>query len=347
LLRALALAAGLLLVALGDWATGEELSLSFGYALVIMLAGWYQGWKGAFLATLAASLLHLETDVLLGTDRASLVETLARLDMAVLWLTIGLTAHVLARQSGELARANARFEEELRLARRVQNALIPARLPLHPALEGALRYQPSRAVGGDFLDVSLEGSHLVIWIGDVSGKGPPASLITGFLRGSIEQARGRRQGPAQALGSLNAACRSFLPEDMFITCFHARLDLETGDMLYASAGHDPPLVAPAGEGPVAGLLLTGMPLGIADEPEIEEARCKVAPGDTLLFYTDGLVNALGPRGERLGDQPVGELLAGHREASCQELAERLLDLASRPDDDICLLVLRRRQAQAG
>jgi sigma-B regulation protein RsbU (phosphoserine phosphatase) len=145
----------------------------------------------------------------------------------------------------------------------------------------------------------MEGSVVQIFVADVSGKGTPAALVTGMVRAALEGVRADAATPCALLKRIHAALFPYLLDSMFVTCFCGWWDLETGILLYANAGHDPPWhITP--DGALEELWPTGSALGIEDKLELEDEQRVVAVGTTLVVYTDGLTSQRVPGGERLG-----------------------------------------------
>src|SRR5215210_3407730 len=211
------------------------------------------------------------------------------------------------RTSKELAVANRElgsfyhsFEQELGRARSIQHALLPKDLPRLADWKITYHYQPAREVGGDFYDfLRLEEGRLGLVIGDVSGKGIAAALVMANTQ-SVLRAIARRGNvpPGQVLAEANEILQAYIPSGTFVTCFYGVLDPQTGRLVYANAGHDPP--CERHDSQVDELRARGMPLGLMPGMPYEEKETVLAAGDNLLFYSDGLVEAHDPKGEMFG-----------------------------------------------
>jgi serine phosphatase RsbU (regulator of sigma subunit)/pSer/pThr/pTyr-binding forkhead associated (FHA) protein len=226
----------------------------------------------------------------------------------------------------EEAAERRRLAEELALARRIQLALLPQSLPELPGWELHGGNTPSRGVSGDYFAVVLRtaasGSECVLMIADVSGKGMAASLLTAsleaFAAGPIEDGL----GPAEICARLSRLLYRRTPPEKYATAFVGALDPATGVLRYANAGHNPPLVVRAG-GDVEELPATGVPIALLPAADYEAAEARLAPGDTLVLYTDGIVEAANPEGDEYGAERLADLCRRHRQSSCAELAAAL------------------------
>src|ERR687897_2558405 len=237
------------------------------------------------------------------------------------------TLHTTLERLEEEMRERERVEQDLRVARGIQHALLPKDLP---ELEGwgiAHHYRPAREVGGDFYDfLNLNDGRVGLVIGDVSGKGIPAALVMACTQ-SVLRAVAQRAGitPGQALEEANEVLFTYLPPNMFVTCFYAIFDPTEGRLRYANAGHNLPCCWH--EGIASELRARGMPLGLMPGMAYEEKEMTLAPGDGVLFYSDGLVEAHNPKGEMFGFPRLRELIAEHGEVG--SLGDVLLgDLSS-------------------
>jgi serine phosphatase RsbU (regulator of sigma subunit) len=240
------------------------------------------------------------------------------------------------------------IEQELRLARRIQQALLPKDMPLLDGWQIAPYYQPAREVGGDFYDFfELEDSRIGVAVGDATGKDMPAALAvsanSSMLR-AVAQALGS-SSPGEVLARVNETLVARIPQNMFVTCFYAILDPKSGSLSYANAGHDLPYLRRRG-GDCEELRATGMPLGLMPGMSYEQKETILDAGEAALFYSDGLVEAHDPKGEMLGFPKLRALVAEHGEKG--SLADLLLEeLYSfvgegwEQEDDITLLTLRR------
>jgi serine phosphatase RsbU (regulator of sigma subunit) len=239
------------------------------------------------------------------------------------------------------------IEQELRVARSIQQAFLPKEVPTLEGWQISPLYQPAREVGGDFYDFHLlSGGRLGLVVGDATGKGVPAALVMsttcGMLR-AVSQALDS-SSPGEMLERVNEALVPSIPNNMFVTCFYAILDPKRASLRYANAGHDVPYLhrnSAAEE-----LRARGMPLGLMPGMSYEENEIVLDAGEAALFYSDGLVEAHDPQGEMFGFPRLRALIAEHaqKESLEEELLEELYSFVGEgweQEDDITLLTLRR------
>jgi serine phosphatase RsbU (regulator of sigma subunit)/anti-sigma regulatory factor (Ser/Thr protein kinase) len=215
----------------------------------------------------------------------------------------------LVRQQQIEARERERIEQELKVARLIQQTLLPRDVPHVAGWEVAAYYQPAREVGGDFYDFHyFDDGRIGIVIGDVTDKGVPAALVMATTRTLLRAASERLISPGAVLERVNELLIDDIPPRMFVTCLYLLLDPATGVLRFANAGHDLPFYRSAGG--VQEMRATGMPLGLLPGMGYEEKEITLAPGDTAFFYSDGLAEAHSPSGEMYGFPRVQELLTG-------------------------------------
>lgn len=260
-------------------------------------------------------------------------------------------ARLLEQERRERARqiAMANMEHELRLARRIQQSMLPRQLPTVPGWQFNVQYQPAREVGGDFYDfLSLPDGRLWLAIGDVTGKGVPAALVMATsrstLRGVLQQAR----SPAQALTQVNEVLCEDMPSHVFVTCFLMLLDPRTRCVQFANAGHDWPVQRV--EDKTVCLEATGLPLGLMPEAVYDEYLRDLEPGADLLLYSDGLIETHNHEGQMFGRDRLRFLFQSHPHLHGLPLLEQLLTEAGafagpewEQEDDITLLTLHEKR----
>jgi PAS domain S-box-containing protein len=249
----------------------------------------------------------------------------------------------MARQQQE-TQERQRLEQELHIARLIQQTLLPKSLPGLPDYEVAAYYQPARQVGGDFYDfLELPDGRLGLIVGDVSGKGVPAALVMAITR-TMLQAAYRLGSPGEILEQVNNNLYRDIPPNMYVTCLAALLDSRSGRLQYANAGHDLPYLRHA-DG-VSKLRATGMPLGLMPGMSYEQKEFTLQPGDSVLLYSDGLVEAHDPQREMFGFPRLQGFVGAHPggatliDSLLAEL-ERFAGEEWEQEDDITLVTLQR------
>jgi serine phosphatase RsbU (regulator of sigma subunit) len=243
-----------------------------------------------------------------------------------------------------------RIEYELRTARQIQERMLPKALPVIGGWSLFTCWHPARTVGGDFYDCFPVGDGRVAFvIGDVTGKGIPAALVMATTCSLVRFVSEQLHTPGAMLARINDRIAADIPEKMFVTCLIGVLEPATGYLRFANAGHNLPLVrGPKG---VRSLRARGMPLGLLPEMAYEEQEAVIAPGELLMLYSDGIVEARNPQRELFGDKRLAAHLAGWTGES--ELTETLCEAVSaftgpgrEQEDDITMFVIERT-AQEG
>src|SRR3712207_3356721 len=178
------------------------------------------------------------------------------------------------------------MEQELLVARRIQQASLPKEVPTLEGWRIAPLYQPARQVGGDFYDFHLLSEGRVgLVVGDATGKGVPAALVMSTTCGMLRLAAQSYSSPSEMLQRVNEALFPSIPANMFVTCFYAILDPKSGSLTYANAGHDLPYLHRYG-GDAEELRARGMPLGLMRGMSYEQKEIVLEAGEAALFYSD-------------------------------------------------------------
>jgi serine phosphatase RsbU (regulator of sigma subunit) len=237
----------------------------------------------------------------------------------------------------------------MRVARRIQQASLPEEVPSLEGWQISPYYKPAREVGGDFYDFfELEEGRVGVVVGDATGKGIPAALVseaTSNMLRAVAQALGS-SSPGEVLERVNQTLLARIPPNMFVTCFYAILNPMSGHLSYANAGHDLPYLRHH-NGEAEELRARGMPLGLMPGMGYEEKETILQAGESVLFYSDGLVEAHDPDGEMFGFPRLRALVAEHAEEEGPPgdfLMEELYSFVGEgweQEDDITLLTLRR------
>jgi serine phosphatase RsbU (regulator of sigma subunit)/predicted ester cyclase len=283
------------------------------------------------------------------TNRAIVIHRISEGKIAEEWGmgTIGLKLR--GQRLEQEIRERERVEQELQVARTIQQASLPNEVPTLEGWEISPLYKPAREVGGDFYDVfDLGEGRVGVAVGDATGKGMPAAIAASascsMLR-AVAQALGSSP-PGEVLERVNETLVARIPPNMFVTCFYAILDPHSASLSYANAGHDLPYLRRRGGGVAEELRARGMPLGLMPGMSYEEKETIVEAGEAGLFYSDGLVEAHNPKGEMFGFPRLRTLVAEHGEEPSlgDSLLEELYSFVGdgwEQEDDITLLTLER------
>ena len=236
---------------------------------------------------------------------------------------------------------------DLEVARQIQFGLLPFEPLTQDGLEIRTAMRPANTVGGDYFDVVEIGSgRLAVVMGDVAGKGMPAALLMALLQGSLRTLLVAGFRGEELLGKLNAHLCANIPANRLVTLFYGELETATGALAYVNAGHNPPFLLRPGER-ACPLPATGPALGILETASFEKERTRLAPGDRLFLYTDGVTEAENAQDEAYGEERLLAYLAGHPDEGGQALVEGVVQdvLAfcgtTRTRDDMTLMCVSR------
>jgi sigma-B regulation protein RsbU (phosphoserine phosphatase) len=264
-----------------------------------------------------------------------------------------LTAEV-ARLESSVGHLSGRLERELAIARGIQVSLMPRNLPQPEGWRIASVYRAAREVGGDFFDaydLPARPGRVGFIVADVTGKGVTAALVMAFARAVLRSAAYNGTGPGDALYRTNRVLVNDARTGLFITAFAGELETATGQLRYASAGHEPPLLFHAADGSVAELdLAPGVLLGAFEDFEAPETTIQLDPGDLLVAFTDGVTDAINADRERFGDARFQATLGTVAQGGPDRALEGVLatiDAFSGEEpaaDDITLLAIGRHSA---
>jgi PAS domain S-box-containing protein len=256
-------------------------------------------------------------------------------------------AEELARRAAN-AIENARlYEERSHIAQTLQRSLLPPLLPHIPGIELAARFRAAGEgyeVGGDFYDVFNTGNAWGLIIGDVCGKGPDAAALTGLARHTLRAAAMQENAPSKILGLLSEAIMRERADSQFCTAVYACLELAPlgARMVVSIGGHPQPFLLRE-DGSVEQIGEAGALLGAIPDARLSDQEIDLSPGDTVIFYTDGVIEAGNPRGA-FGVEGLRSLLRPCAGLSAHDIAERIdqavIGLDDRPGDDVAILVAR-------
>jgi len=244
-----------------------------------------------------------------------------------------------------------RLEKELAVARQIQLDMLPKCCPEVPGWDFAVYYRPARLVGGDFYDffeLPGEPGRWGLVIADVADKGVPAALFMALSRTMIRTSALAGRSPVAALLCANQLILSDSRPDLFLTAFYAEVDTRSGRLTYANAGHHRPLWRRFATHEIHELAALGIVLGALETIDLEERSIVVMPGDAILFYTDGVTDAMDGAGRLFGAERLRQVVATHATADAQQLLSAVVQAvhdfssAAPQSDDLTLFVVKRQ-----
>src|SRR5512146_2668600 len=262
--------------------------------------------------------------------------------------------HALQRAYDELKAAQVQLIEKERLVRELQIAadiqlsILPDVLPSVPGYDFGARILPARRVGGDFYDVfALSNDRAGIVIGDVADKGVPAALFMARAHALIMAEADRGATAGDVLQLVNGHITHLQKTAQFVTALYGILDPKSGELAFARAGHEPPLLL-GRDGTVERIPhAVGMSLGLWDVITLDERMVQLEPGSTLVLFTDGMTDCRDPNGVPFGIERIKAVLATMRNLPAQQVCDRLLETlmayqnGAGQDDDVTLVAIHR------
>ena len=253
---------------------------------------------------------------------------------------LGCLGYVAARRTLERDVELGEIHKELQLARTIQLSILPGEFPISTNFRVAARYVPMTSVAGDLYDFLVTGDHQVgLLIADVSGHGVPAALIASMVKMAATSQRAHAATPAQMLAGMNRAlCGS--TQGQFVTAACVHLDSAARELRYSAAGHPPMLLLR--DGAVREIAENGLILAAFDFATYSDTKLKLEPGDRLLLYTDGLIEASNKREEFFGEESLKTALRNPARLTAAEAADKIItavqEWASSQEDDLTVLV---------
>lgn len=239
------------------------------------------------------------------------------------------------------------IENELRIARGIQMSMVPSIFPERPGLDLYASMQPAKEVGGDLYDFVLLGDHLYFCVGDVSGKGVPASLVMAQTTRLFRSLATQEKKPAQIAQTINTEMMDDqVTHGMFVTMFIGLLNLQTGHLLFCNAGHNPPVLVSGASGTNMLEIESNAPVGLWPEHEFVEEEIESIKGRTLFVYTDGLTEAEDANLQQYGEERMLDFLRHTKLTKSQSVIEALLGEVEKhrhgveANDDLTMLCLR-------
>jgi sigma-B regulation protein RsbU (phosphoserine phosphatase) len=250
----------------------------------------------------------------------------------------------------ETTAAKERIESELKVASDIQMSILPRSFPAFPnrtEFDISATIKPAREVGGDFFDFFfIDDDHLFFTIGDVSGKGVPASLFMAITRTLLKAHASGNALPDKILYQVNNDIAENNDACVFVTVFCGILNITSGEVVYSNGGHNPPLIIVSQKTVEYITIPKGMALGVMEDAPYQVGTLRLQPGDVLFTYTDGVTEAMDPQGRLFSEKRLQAELLGLRNASIQEMSEGLMQRimtfanGAQQSDDITMMLLK-------
>ena len=240
-------------------------------------------------------------------------------------------------------RRDQRQQREIEDARLIQRGLLPTSVPQVAGIEVGIAWQPANDVGGDCFDLLAFGTALGVSIADIAGKSLPAALLMSNLQAAVRAFAHESAPPSSVCRSVNRLLCRNMASGRFATFCYARIEPAAGRVVYSNAGHNPPMLIRA-NGDITEFSQGGMVLGVFPENTYEQAEIPLAIGDRLVFYTDGITEALNPQGEEYGEERLRAAALAVRANRPEAMKDALLAdvnafTGGRFDDDATLIVV--------
>jgi hypothetical protein len=244
-----------------------------------------------------------------------------------------------------------RMQKELEIARNVQVGLLPKTSPKISGFDISGTCLPAKEVGGDYFDfVKLGPSKLGIAVGDVSGKGVPAAIYMTLTKGILQSNAEENISPKIVLNKVNKLLYRTIEKNSFVSMFYAILDTDSKELTYARAGHNPGIVVSQSDGDSTLLTAEGIALGLEEgtvfDKTLQENTIDIRTGDTLVFYTDGIVEAMNEQLNEFGEDKFLDIVAKNRNLTSSQMINLIInevkEFASNypQNDDITLVVIK-------
>jgi serine phosphatase RsbU (regulator of sigma subunit)/pSer/pThr/pTyr-binding forkhead associated (FHA) protein len=285
---------------------------------------------------------------LIYVDTPHLIREFSREDLNLLTVMANVAAiRIEHARLNEIEEAERAMAKEMEQAAQIQRAMLPSSPPMVAGLDIAGKTTACRTVGGDYYDfLEFPDGRVGMLVGDVAGKGMPASLLMSSLQARVHVLFEEADDLARKLGRLNKAVCAKCPDNRFITFFMSVVDPATGELVYANAGHNPPLMVRA-TGGFDRLSGGGVILGVLPQATYQESRACMEPGDVLVLFSDGVTEAADPLDEDFGEERLAALVASMRGRPAGEIVEAIDGAVARftqgapAADDITVVVARR------
>jgi sigma-B regulation protein RsbU (phosphoserine phosphatase) len=337
----------------------------FGGALYLLNKRKFIGIPGAVLFAALMESFHMGITLLLARPFAEALQVVKGVSLPMIFsnaLGMFFAATIIANliRERETAEERDRYQaelerkrQELKIAHEIQQSFLPDAIPLLKGFDLAALNLPAKEVGGDFYDfIPISRDKMGLTIADVSGKGVPAALFMALSRTIVRTNARNNPSVAEVIKDANSMITADSKSGMFVTLFYAILDLKVRTLTYVNAGHNPPMLFEEKSGDLIMLRARGIALGAMEEIELEERMLELESGSVIVFYTDGVTEAVDAHEQQYGEERLVKLIRESHSLSAQELVERikaavLAFCGDTPQyDDITLMVLKVGAAEA-
>ncbi len=331
----------------------------FGGIIYILRRGKFIGVSGAVLFAALMETFHMILTLILAHPYSEAVKVVEEVSIPMIFansLGMFFFAYIISNRIRELETAEERDKYsaelerkryELKMAHDIQQSFLPDAIPDLPGFELAAQNIPAKEVGGDFYDfIPISEGKIGLTIADVSGKGVPAALFMALSRTIVRAKATRSSGVREVIRDANSLITADAKSGMFVTLFYAVLDLSERTLTYVSAGHNPPVIFKAKTRTLMRLDAKGIALGAIADIELEERKIILDGGDTVVFYTDGVTEAINKSMDQFGEERLITTIKVNHELSADDMIEKikgemLAFCGDEPQfDDITLMVLK-------
>ncbi len=322
----------------------------------------YQYRKGEFVSISAAVVfmalmeaLHMGLALVIVKPFSQILPIIQSVSMPMILtnaLGMGIFAFIIHNlmTERETQRTKELIEGELSVAREIQMSIVPKIFPAfpeRPEFDVFAVLEPAKEVGGDLYDFFLlDDDHLCFTVGDVSGKGVPASLFMAVTKTLIKAKADIKLGPDEILYQVNNELCKDNDSGMFVTEFLGILTISSGDVVFSNGGHNVPYLLRSNGAVEALPKIPGMALGVMEDVGYVHANISLNTGDSLVLYTDGVTEAMNPAGELLDESRLENILRKSEHKTAQEEVRHILDSTRQfvngasQSDDITILVIK-------
>ncbi len=331
----------------------------FGGIIYILKRGKFIGVLGAVLFAALMESFHMILALILAHPYSEAVKVVEEVSIPMIFansLGMFFFAYIISNRIRERETVEERdkyFAElerkryELKMAHDIQQSFLPDAIPDLLGFELAAQNIPAKEVGGDFYDfIPISEGKIGLTIADVSGKGVPAALFMALSRTIVRAKATRSSGVREVIRAANSLITADAKSGMFVTLFYAVLDVSERTLTYVSAGHNPPVIFKAKTGTLMRLDAKGIALGAIEDIELEERMIILDGGDIVVFYTDGVTEAINKKEVQFGEERLITTIKANHELSADDMIEKikgevLAFCGDEPQfDDITLMALK-------